>query len=382
MYFKPLNLFFLFFLIIIVSCGAEEEEQSAGLKTYEVDLEAELTSLFDVVTDVEFTVLEESENSLIGSIGKLVIDGDDFIVITGNRGKAMRFNREGKYLSGISERGKGPEEYASITDLMVVDNHLLLLDASRQRITKWTKDWEYDSAYRLGFGAGHFIKQGQGYLFDANYTLVADTVHANVITASANFKLEYGLVPFKRPKSLLLGNTFVFSKVGENVHYRPGFSDTVYSLSPEHKVSSAYRFEFGKYWPFANKLETDNEFFEFQSNLIGKPEALIYFENLESDYWIFGKMIMLPTFRTVGVVIDKNSGKNIYLDLSSGEDVRDTIRPILVENGRVYVSVDADNLSYILAKNPQFEKVIQGSLALEKVLASENPMIMSFKFKL
>jgi hypothetical protein len=210
---------------------------------------------------------------------------------------------------------------------------------------------------------------------------VVDTVHANVITASANFKLESGLVPFKRPKSLLLGNTFVFSKVEENVHYRPGFSDTVYSISPEQKVSPAYRFEFGKYWHFANKLETDIEFYEFQSNLIGKPEALIYFENIESDNWIFGKMIMLPTFRTMGVVIDKNSGEYIYLDLSAGEDVRDTIRTILVENGRVYVSVDADNLSYILAKKPQFEKVIQGSLALEKVLASENPMIMSFNFK-
>ena len=381
MHVKPVNLFCFFFLVLISSCSSEKEQKNTGLKVYEVDLDAELTSLFDVVTDVEFTVLEESENSLLGSIGKLVIDGDDFIVITRDRGMAMRFSREGEFISSISEVGMGPEEYSSISDLMVVDDKVLLLDASRQRITQWTKDWEYHSAYRLGFESDHFIKQGQGYLFDANYGLVADTVHANVITANANFKLESGLVPFKRPRSLRLGNTFVFSKVGENVHYRPGFSDTVYSLSPEHKVSPAYRFEFGKYWHFANNLETDIEFFEFQSNLNGKPEALIYFENIESDDWIFGKMIMLPTFRTIGVVIDKDSGENLYLDLSVGEGMRDSISPILVDDERIYIFIDADNLSYLLANNPQFEKAIKGNQSLEKVLASENPMIMSFKFK-
>ncbi|TCL01048.1 6-bladed beta-propeller protein [Roseivirga ehrenbergii] len=380
MHLKPVNLFYLFSLIIISSCTVEKEETTA-LKVYEVDLDGERTSLFDAVKDVEITVLEESENSMFGYVDQIIPDGDDLIVVTGGHGKAIRFNRDGEYISHLSERGMGPREYPSITGLTIIDDQVLLLDGKRQRITKWTKDWGYDSAMRLGFAAAHFTVQGDGYLFNANYTLVDDTVRANVIATNANFDLEIGLVPFKKPKSLLLGNTVVFSKVGRDIHYRPGFSDTVYSISPEHKASPAYRFEFGKYWHFANELQTDHEFFEFIDNLKGKAEALIYFTSIESDNWIFGKMTMLPTYRTLGVVIDKKSGEAQYLDLQIGEGLQDSILPILVENERVYVAIDADNLRYILSKNPQFEKVIKGSQSIEKALASENPMIMSFNFK-
>ena len=371
----------LFLAVIFSSCVGGKEESNTGLKVYEIDLDAELTSFFDILSDVEITVLEESENSMFGYVDKIIPDGDELIIVTGGHGKAIRFDQDGKYISHLSERGMGPREYSSITDLMVMDDQVLLLDGKRQRITKWTKDWGYDSAMRLGFAAAHFTVQGDGYLFNANYTLVDDTVRANVIATNANFDLEIGLVPFKKPKSLLLGNTVVFSKVGRDIHYRPGFSDTVYSISPEHKASPAYRFEFGKYWHFANGLETDNEFYEFQSNLKGKAEALIYFTNIESDNWIFGKMTMLPTYRTMGVVIDRNSGKAQYLDLQIGEGLQDSILPILVENERVYAAIDADDLRYILSKNPEFEKTIKGSQSIEKALASENPMIMSFKFK-
>tara|TARA_R110000796_G_scaffold231631_2_gene349599 strand:- start:29967 stop:31130 length:1164 start_codon:yes stop_codon:yes gene_type:complete len=377
---KPVNLFYLFSLIIISSCTVEKEETTA-LKVYEVDLDGERTSLFDAVKDVEITVLEESENSMFGYVDKIILDGDELIIVTGGHGKAIRFDQDGKYISHLSERGMGPREYSSITDLMVMDDQVLLLDGKRQRITKWTKDWAYDSAMRLGFAAAHFTSQGEGYLFNANYTLVADTVHANVIATNVGFELGAGLVPFKKPKSLLLGNRVVFSKVGRDIHYRPGFSDTVYSITPELKVSPAYRFEFGKYWHFANELQTDHEFFEFIDNLKGKAEALIYFTNIESENWIFGKMTLLPTYRTLGVVIDKKSGEAQYLDLQISKGLQDSILPILVENERVYAAIDADNLRYMLSKNPQFEKAIKGSQSIEKALTSENPMIMSFKFK-
>jgi hypothetical protein len=377
LHFIPLLVLFFFF-----SCASKKEDQTTGLKAYEVDLDAELTSLFDVVTDVEFTVLEETENSLFGSVGKLALDGDDLIIITGKGTKAMRFNREGKYLSSISERGRGPKEYSSISDLMVVDDKVLLLDASRQRITQWTKDWEYDSAFRLGFGSRHFIKDSQGYFYDLNYELVADMIHANVITIGKDFSLELALIPFKEPKSLLISNTLGFSKVDENIHYRPGFSDTVYAILPQRIVKPAYRFEFGKYWRFANEFQTDMEFWAFMSDSKGKPEALIYFSNTESENWIFGIMQLVPTNRTLGVLLDKNSEKKIYLNIAGGDDFRDSVRPILVENERVYASIDANHLNYILANYPQFEKTIKGNQSLEKVLASENPMIMSFKFKL
>lgn len=380
MHLKPVNLFYLFSLIIISSCTVEKEETTA-LKVYEVDLDGERTSLFDAVKDVEITVLEESENSMFGYVDKIILDGDELIIVTGGHGKAIRFDQDGKYISHLSERGMGPREYSSITDLMVMDDQVLLLDGKRQRITKWTKDWAYDSAMRLGFAAAHFTSQGEGYLFNANYTLVADTVHANVIATNVGFELGAGLVPFKKPKSLLLGNRVVFSKVGRDIHYRPGFSDTVYSITPELKVSPAYRFEFGKYWHFANELQTDHEFFEFIDNLKGKAEALIYFTNIESENWIFGKMTLLPTYRTLGVVIDKKSGEAQYLDLQISKGLQDSILPILVENERVYAAIDADNLRYMLSKNPQFEKAIKGSQSIEKALTSENPMIMSFKFK-
>jgi hypothetical protein len=45
-HFNPFGLFCLLFLIIISACAGEKEEQSIGLKVYEVDLEAELTFLF------------------------------------------------------------------------------------------------------------------------------------------------------------------------------------------------------------------------------------------------------------------------------------------------------------------------------------------------
>lgn len=133
-------LLFTFLLFIICSYGRESEKNSGNADSVlEIDLlskpEATMTKLSEFAADIEYIPLQTTENSFLGNIRRKVISTDDKIYIQ-NLDEILCFDTYGKFLSKLQNRGRGPEEYTTITDFDISSDNkfLTLLSSSSSKL--------------------------------------------------------------------------------------------------------------------------------------------------------------------------------------------------------------------------------------------------------
>ena len=111
-------------LLLTVSCSPKVD--SDGIRIIDADLTGkEITDIS--LTDLDKTVLEFSEESIIGGIKDLVCTDDGgYIIASGTAGnyRLMQFDRDGRYIRDISHQGRGPGEYLNITSIFMLGDTL------------------------------------------------------------------------------------------------------------------------------------------------------------------------------------------------------------------------------------------------------------------
>ena len=105
---------------IIFSCT--NRTTSDGIRVIDADLTGkEITDIS--LADLDKTVLEFSEKSIIGGIKDMVCTDDGgYIIASGTAGnyRLMQFDRDGRYIRDISHQGRGPGEYLNITSIFML----------------------------------------------------------------------------------------------------------------------------------------------------------------------------------------------------------------------------------------------------------------------
>ena len=111
-------------LLLAASCSPKVD--SDGIRVIDADLTGkEITDIS--LTDLDKTVLEFSEESIIGGIKDLVCTDDGgYIIASGTAGnyRLMQFDRDGRYIRDISHQGRGPGEYLNITSIFMLGDTL------------------------------------------------------------------------------------------------------------------------------------------------------------------------------------------------------------------------------------------------------------------
>ena len=64
------------------------------------------------------TVLETTDEGLVGKVGKIIKRKDCFFILSGER-KILQFDDNGRFISPLNKLGAGPDEYTMITDFAV-----------------------------------------------------------------------------------------------------------------------------------------------------------------------------------------------------------------------------------------------------------------------
>jgi hypothetical protein len=83
----------------------------------------------------------------------------------------------------------------------------------------------------------------------------------------------------------------------------------------------------------------------------------------------------------LGFFIDKESSKVRYVDWMLGTDIRDAFNPLVLQDGRIYGSLDRDEFEYLLDQIPADDRSMLRDPDF-KVIEGENPVLVSFKIKL
>ncbi len=136
--------------IFLISCNNEKEQHSTigsaisenkYITLYLDEIEGinnlKLSSVFLSARPI---ILELTDNSIIGSINKMQVIEDKLIILDKSRAKSLFvFNKDGKFLYKVGERGGGPGEYTGISDFTIdIDRKIIfLMDENRQIINAY-----------------------------------------------------------------------------------------------------------------------------------------------------------------------------------------------------------------------------------------------------
>lgn len=123
---------------LIVSTSCASDSISDGLCVINADITGkEIVSIN--LSDLDKTVLEASENSLIGSIKDIVRSEYGYIIASRTAGtyRLMYFDLDGQYIRDIGHHGRGPGEFLDITSIFMLDDTLNVSSFFGQSILRY-----------------------------------------------------------------------------------------------------------------------------------------------------------------------------------------------------------------------------------------------------
>ena len=232
--------------------------------------------LLDMVEQVDYIKLDSSEP--IGEISKMIVTGDKIFILDAHIAQQIFvFDRTGKLLYRIKNKGRGPKEYISIWDMQVdtIRNEILLNDALARSYLYFSAD------------DGQFIRREKGI---ANcYVARIDSLYVNLQNNGQDFNDEENWAILITDKDSVIYKGFEFKPIQEGDYivnsfyrdndgsllYTPIYSDTIYQFtSPATAYAKYVICQEKSIWELYN--EKLNEFLEAEkeaSEIEYEPET-------------------------------------------------------------------------------------------------------------
>ena len=197
--------------------------------------------LLDMVEQVDYIKLDSSEP--IGEISKMIVTGDKIFILDAHIAQQIFvFDRTGKLLYRIKNKGRGPKEYISIWDMQVdtIRNEILLNDALARSYLYFSAD------------DGQFIRREKGI---ANcYVARIDSLYVNLQNNGQDFNDEENWAILITDKDSVIYKGFEFKPIQEGDYivnsfyrdndgsllYTPINSDTVYQFTAPMAAYAKY----------------------------------------------------------------------------------------------------------------------------------------------
>ncbi|MDR2916491.1 MAG: 6-bladed beta-propeller [Tannerella sp.] len=287
---KKLIYIFLFPLAIL-SCHTKGDETNT-IETIRVDLEnsdyIRLSSFFDRIS---YTLLEDSESSLIGEIDKMEIkDGYLFIV---SYKKVLVFDaKTGAFTSGLDNHGEGPGKYISLTDMYpeTSGKKTEILDMGGRKIIQYDYDGNMIKEIPLPFSSLSFHKKDNDYYLFFNGNITSDDSDARLIHYNAkDQKIEHEYFPVDKHMAQYF---HVFGGRNFNRFSRLSFVSSpehiIYEITDDWETIPLYKIDFGKNQTPESFYEKDySDIADFATKAISNGYIYMLMNLVEDDKYIF-----------------------------------------------------------------------------------------------
>lgn len=191
------RLLFLSLIVALTACANALQEQG---KFIEINEDAMLDDMADLVESVRFVALQMPEDAYLTLIGVICEDGRIYSQDLYQR--IFVHDMNGAFLNLLDRRGRGPGEYNTLSDFYVDDEYLYVLDELMQKIFVYDNvSLQFIRDIQVPFRAHDFIVLNDGgFLFAKfprqNFNEQDENKRYRVIVTDADLNVREKFLPF------------------------------------------------------------------------------------------------------------------------------------------------------------------------------------------
>jgi len=381
-------------LILIIGLSACNQNSSKPSNSEYITINIDDREISDIMISDMFSEFElirlETDTVPIGQIRKLKIFNDKIYIL--DRSGLFIFSGTGEILYLIYKKGKGPEEYLSISDFTVdSDENLYISDHSGKKIVRYNSKGEYEDKWDLGYyNSGIMLYDDIYYLFPG-FSNMEGEGGKHMVLGYNNWKArEPALTYLNIDSNIAMYMHFVeianFRTDNENLLLGTSGFDTIYSITKESfKPSYIFNYLNGKI-PRSelNKEFADvREFSEFREEKDYCHYAFYYLDSPDMLFTNFFKGNKIYTN-----VYDKAANSNRSTDgfvddvfLSNSKQSVFEFYPLAYSDSWYYFIYQPYKIIEYLDKNG-YDKIDLSKVSrefLESTDEDDNPIIMKLK---
>ena len=252
----------LFLLTAIVFCISALHAQTGTLKIAPVNMrENSPVKLSEITGEMKKVSLELTDESLIGSVRRIIFQDDKLILFEGITEKVMLFDLKGKYIRQIGSKGQGPGEYPGLIDIAYDNNEdIIFITSTSNKILCYNTNGVFLRECPISYPEAIFFHDGYINLISTQF---GEKVEKGYLNQTTLYRIDdrCNLIDSLIVKSILLerlmGSTFPQRDFVSQVNSQTFVYYPV--LTPEPIVrDTLYEFKAGKLIPFL-KLRFSDE---------------------------------------------------------------------------------------------------------------------------
>lgn len=242
--------------LLFSSCSKTKDNPQSTCKTIAIS-EANYKQLVSggfsrIIESYKFVRLETSKKCLIGSVNKVITQGDKIYVLDNNITQSINvFTLKGKFIFKIQNRGKGPFEFLVIDDFYVSkeDNQIFVLDADLKKVVTYDSNGKGLSECKLSFYADHIA-----HLKDDLYVLLGSSKEDRVLFwDKKKNKVVKSYLKYERWDEI----TKPLTMYKDKVMYSRENKDTIFNITGDG-LKPYWYIDFGASAPDYDRLKKDN----------------------------------------------------------------------------------------------------------------------------
>lgn len=369
------------FFLILVSCGGKVEEGESStvdvdqFTNYLIDIEASTVAFTELIKEVEVVRLEETEESLLGNIRRLKVEGDH-LLFPGDNGDFFVYSYTGEFIRKINKKGDGPEEYRGIMDFWIEKDTLAIYSRPQIKVIRYGLEGNFIDSYSLPYQASHVIGFENRYLLDMNQIRL-DSLQYNLIVVDPNSGKETFLSPFSGKSQFTMFNeASVFASYGNGHIYTRILSDTVLFVNDDG-VEPLMSFDFGEEWLWDHEGLVSNSRQVF-SSIDNEGKVWTIHPKIGNDFIYLSYQTSFSSLHQV--LINRRSGELMAFNLRKTIEENFLMMPIAWYGDQLLMSMQSTDVTDFLGSFDSNQIEFREGTTVEGIESSENPVLVWIKF--
>ena len=337
-----------------------------------------------LVDKMEVVTFETRPESYLREITKVIFAKGRFYVYDSRLINLLVFDRSGKFLFRIGERGNGPGEYVDIVDFTIDESNDLigLLSIQTRQIHFFGLDGVFKASQKLDFQASRLVSLEEGKL--AFFLAYFDETFKNFKMTNSKGKVIYE--HFDIPQDIfpmgLYAITGQMTKNNDGVMYSDATSSIIHQISENGTTYPKYQFEIGtNAWPEADKFLFKKFFDNIQK---GKVSYLTNRYRESNDFLVASVNKSVPEGSRIivdfNIVLYDKKQNNTYLlsDIIS----KSMSGPIGYNSNLGFISsIKNDDLKNIMGTDIGKRVIgLNQEIEVDELNSEENPSIILYSF--